>query len=160
MAAGHRGAGQVAKQIAGAAFMGGIAGRKMSGDSIGGDFAFGCVDCLADGRFVKLCLGRAIGSMAAIDEEDRVLAKRAGKISALQRGLVEADHEKADTSADTFDDGVGGKRCRQRDKADIGRAAVEILEDAADGATDADRQVVARGQRLAGRANGSGGGVE
>ena len=65
MAAGHRGAGQVAKQIAGAAFMGGIAGRKMSGDSIGGDFAFGCVDRFADGRFVKLCLGRAIGSMAA-----------------------------------------------------------------------------------------------
>ena len=72
--------------------MGGIAGRKMSGDGIGGYFAFGCIDRLADGRFVKLCLGRAIGSMAAIDEEDRVLAERAGKIGALQRGFVEADH--------------------------------------------------------------------
>ena len=56
MAAGHRCAGQVAKQVAGTAFMGGIAGREMPGNRIGGHLAFGCADSLADGRLVELRL--------------------------------------------------------------------------------------------------------
>ena len=98
--------------------------------------------------------------MAAIDKERRVLAERARKVGALQRALVKPDHQQADTASDPLDNGIGGKRGRQRDKSDIGCAAVKILENPLDGTADADGQVIACGQRFSGCADSPGGGVE
>ena len=160
MAAGDRRAGQFAKKVAGPAFMRRIAGGEMAGDGKGGYLALGRLDRLADGGFVQRCLLAAVGGMAAGDEEGRVLAKGAGKVGALQRVFVKADHQKRHSPADAFDNGVGGKGGGQRHKADIGGVAVKILENAANGPADPDRQVVARGQRFSGGADGSGSGVE
>ena len=160
MAAGDGRAGKLADHVAGAGLVLGVAGREMAGNGVGGHPVAARFDGGAQCRFVEAGLRRAVGIVPAGDEDHRVLAERAGQIGAFERRFVKADHDEAGAPADTLDDGVRRQRRRQRDKPDIARGAVETLENTGNRATDADRQVLARRQRLAGAENGACGAVE
>ena len=64
------------------------------------------------------------------------------------------------TTRDDLSIGVGGAIRRVLEDFDGSAADIGLISLSTTLATNADRQVVARGQGLAGRANGSGGGVE
>ena len=87
--------------------------------------------------------------MTAIDEIDRILSKRARQIGTFKRGLVKSDQKQANAPANTLDNSVGGKRCRQRHHLDIIRCAVEIGKNFGNGTAKTNRQIIACGQRLA-----------
>ena len=88
--------------------------------------------------------------MAAIDEIDRILSKGARQIGAFKRGLVKSDQKQANASANTLNNSVGGKRCRQRHHLDIIWRTVEIGKNFGNGTAKTNRQIIACGQRLAG----------
>ena len=112
MAAGDRAAGDIADDVAGAAFMRRIAGGKMRGNGIGGYGVTRAVGCCADGSLVKSGLLCAVGGVAAGNKEHIILTKRARQIRAFQRIPVKPDHQQADTPANPLDHRICGKGCR------------------------------------------------
>ena len=89
-----------------------IAGGKMAGNSKGGYIFANAGNGGGQCVFVQWGLLATIRLMSTFNEKDRILTKSAGKISAFKCGFVKADHNQADTPADTFNNSVGGQCCR------------------------------------------------
>ena len=100
--------------------------------------------------------GAAVHVVSAGAEHHRILPECCLQPVAFEVGLGEADHDERHAAALALDQRVGGKRGRHRGELDRRRVDLGFGQHPVDRARNADREVVAGGQRLRLGDDGSG----
>ena len=131
----------------------GIAHGELGGNRIAGDLALERTEFRLEPGAVELGHPVAMGVVAAGEHDDRIVLQRLRQVGACERPLVEPDQHQAHPAALALDHRIGRKRGRQGDQRDVLRAHVMVRQHGIERIADADREVVARGQRLGGGDN-------
>ncbi len=145
MAASDRKVGQLANQAAHRQFVTGVTHGEVARYGKGGDSRRMGLDRPARGVQVQRGLLLTTHRVAALNEDDRIVAQGFPQTTPVQGVGRVAQQQQADGAALSLDDGVGRQRGRQGDQAHLGRW---VREDRLQRAANADRQVVFGGQRL------------
>ena len=124
-----------------------VAHGEIAGDGEGGDGFGKHRQDLVERRHVERRLV-AVHVVAAGQEEDGIVAERVGQPVALEVLGAEADHDEPGAPALSFHQRIGGERRGERDEADGRDRRLRLRKHRLHSARYADREVVARGERL------------